>query len=506
MNRKYVLLTGATGLLGRYLVRDLLLDGHRLAVVVRGTDRQTPAERIEQVLQKWDAESGVTLPRPVVLVGDIAATRFGLSERDLDWVASHCDRLINNAAVISFHGATRADEPWRTNLRGAEEAVALCERTGITEFHHVSTAYVCGTRPELVREDELDCGQQFRNDYEESKFLAEKIVRSATCLKDLTVYRPAIIAGDSKTGYTSTYHGLYHHLRLFALVNHNVEPDADGRRYTPLQLPMRGDEPRNIVPVDWVSAAMCRIFGTPELHGRTYHLAPERRMLAREVMEAGYTFFNSYGVEFLGAEPNTPSELDVAIKESIRVYAPYETTDPLFDRSNLEAALPDLPCPNLDEPMIHRFLAFGERDRWGKRREPRPIVPFWVDRYLHEELGRRRPTSEGRDDRAGSWTTGLSVHGPGGGQWLLTFVGDHLAEVALGLPPDQPFITLSSADFARFVQKNERLTATELRRLKAPAKRSLPRSSSLHGEPGGEPREAFDESQFQFVTRGQVGE
>jgi thioester reductase-like protein len=96
-----------------------------------------------------------------------------------------------------------------SNLTGTRNLLQLCRETGVRQFDHVSTAYVCGKRPGPVFERELDCGQTFRNDYERSKCEAEKLVRAAAHLDRVTVYRPAIIVGDSRTGYTTAYHGPY---------------------------------------------------------------------------------------------------------------------------------------------------------------------------------------------------------------------------------------------------------------------------------------------------------
>ena len=81
-------------------------------------------------------------------------------------------------------------------------------------MHYISTAYVCGHREDLVKEDEFDVGQEFRNDYENSKFQAEKLVRDFPEFDSLTVFRPVVITGDSITGYTSTYHGTYLYMKL----------------------------------------------------------------------------------------------------------------------------------------------------------------------------------------------------------------------------------------------------------------------------------------------------
>ena len=83
----YHLLTGATGLLGNYLLRDLLLRDVPVAVVVRPNRKQTARQRIESALCQWDADLGKPLPRPVVLEGDIAQPDLGLDAVDIRWAA-----------------------------------------------------------------------------------------------------------------------------------------------------------------------------------------------------------------------------------------------------------------------------------------------------------------------------------------------------------------------------------------------------------------------------------
>lgn len=88
--KDYALVTGATGLLGRYLMRDLLLADARLAVLVRPSRKASARHRVENVMCYWDRELGRTLPRPVVLEGEITEPDLGLDARDIRWVAEHC--------------------------------------------------------------------------------------------------------------------------------------------------------------------------------------------------------------------------------------------------------------------------------------------------------------------------------------------------------------------------------------------------------------------------------
>jgi thioester reductase-like protein len=201
---KRVLLTGATGLVGQYLVRDLLQAGTGLVVVIRPQGRESGRQRLARILAHWEGELGQPLARPVCLEGDLTREGLGLNEEARNWVAQNCGSVLHNAASLTFVGADRAGEPWLSNFTGTRNVLVFCKAAGLREFHDVSTAYVCGQRADLIREQELDCGQEFRNDYEHSKCEAEKLVRSAPFLDRVTVYRPAIIVGDSRTGYTVT--------------------------------------------------------------------------------------------------------------------------------------------------------------------------------------------------------------------------------------------------------------------------------------------------------------
>jgi nucleoside-diphosphate-sugar epimerase len=407
----------------------LLERGHRVAVLIRASDSVTIEERVESILQIRERWTGELLPRPVCLAGDVTCQGLGLGSGDARWVARNCSRVLHSAASLSFFGESRADDPWLTNVDGTRHVLDGCLRWGIRDLHYVSTAYVCGTRQGVIREQELDCGQTFRNDYEESKFVAEKLVRDAGFLQQATVYRPVVITGDSTTGYTSTYHGLYSYLKLMSVLVWNTEPQADGRRYTPVQLRMRGDEHRNLVPADWVSAVICRLLETPESHGGTYHLAPRRPLTPRQVIEAGYRYFNSYGVEFCGnrdGQVRSLGDMDRDVRANTSVYETYETTDPTFDTTHLLRFTADLPCPEIDLEMLHRFWRYGEEDGWGKRRPPQPEIP-------HRVSDRLKAWMHAEPCEPFELMVNLNVVGPGGGQWHLGLADGQIRHVGLGL-------------------------------------------------------------------------
>ncbi len=415
---RYALLTGATGLVGQYLMRDLLLAGQPLAIVARPKRKESAAHRVERIMQHWESELGRLLPRPVVMCGDVTQKHLGLSDADQNWIRRHCDRMIHNAAVLKFDGTDLAQEPWRTNFGGTQNAVWLAQQARIQDFHFVSTAYVCGQRQGLILESDFDCGQEFRNEYERSKFQAEKFVRQDGRFQRLTVYRPVVISGDSQTGYTSTYHGIYLYLRLFAMLVPQQQQDASGRFATRIQLPLEGNEPRNVVPVDWVSRIICEMFQNPAAHGNTYHLAPDQALTARSLIEDCYEYFDSFGVEFCG-RGNRCESVDVEfanlMAENIAIYQNYETSDPTFDMSNLRQYTAQIPCPPIDRQVVHRYLDFGMRHKWGKAKPRKVNVP---SHQAHlQQLTRKARELNARK-------IGVRIVGPGGGDWTIAGSGN----------------------------------------------------------------------------------
>lgn len=442
----YLLLTGVTGLLGRYLLRDLMLQKRRLAVIVRPSRKHTPQQRVEWIVQQWEQQLGHLLPRPVVLQGDICENYLGLDAASRDWVADHCSSAMHSAASLTFHEDAQG-EPYRSNIGGLTHMLQLCKEAGIKDLHYISTAYVAGLREDLVLEDDLQVGQAFRNDYERSKFQGEMQVRAADFIETLTVYRPAVIAGDSQTGYTNTYHGLYLYLKLMSVLVRNTEPGPDGVRDTPVQFALSGDEERNIVPVDWVSAVICHLFNTPAAHGNTFHLAPEIPLTPRDIIEAGYQYYNSRGVEFTGPASTSRqpiSEFDRTIHENIGMYKDYESSDPKFDLTNIRKYAAHLPCPVIDQAMLQRFLRFGEGDRWGKRKPTPGYHCACVKEHclsLVDENAAEEAAEGAADRTTQTVTVNLRVIGPGGGEWRLLLCQGRLVQLHAGAyaHPDASF-------------------------------------------------------------------
>jgi len=431
---KHVLLTGATGLLGNYLLRDLLQAGQPVAVLVRPTRKMSARQRVEQFLTGWEQTLHQRLPRPVVLEGDISQPDLGLDGHSIRWVAEYCDRIIHNAASLQFHATSSQGEPWASNVGGTTHMLEFCKSTQIRQLFHVSTAYVAGLRSGRVLESEVDVGQAMSNDYERSKLDAEKLIREADFLDNLTVFRPGIIIGDSVTGFTTTYHGFYAALQLVHTILKGWIPNETGLiGGQHVRLNLGGDETKHLVPVDWVSAVMAHVILSPECHGKTYHLVPQHPVttrLIRDVMEESARF---YGPTFIGSgsHPDDLSELEALFYDHIRIYNSYWRMDPEFDRTNVLAAAPHLPCPAVDRNMLVRLARVAiEADFPTPAKKPLDLE-FDADEYLQPLQEQARGLHW--NNEASQRLLGLDVRGPGGGQWQLIVRDQQVLGAELGV-------------------------------------------------------------------------
>lgn len=371
-----VFMTGATGLLGSYLLRDLVLSGRSVAVLVRRSRRQSPRSRVEAMVSQWEADAGRVLSRPHVFEGDITLPRCGLDDDAIGWIRLNCDTFLNNAASLTFDSQSLEQEPWRSNVNGIRHVLDLADRSAVGSLHHVSTAYVCGLRSGVIREDELDERQAFANDYERSKAEGERLIRDAKHLSSVTIYRPSIIVGDSRTGFTSTFHGFFAALRLAHTLVRSLPLGATNSESL---LRFLGIEPhwhKNFVPVDWVAAMIGRLLADRDAQGKTFHLThphPVPMSLVGSVIQEAIETFS----ELASADdPDGRSESWFAtnFRSELDIYAKYFRDDPVFDQSNLVSAVGTIDVPAIDRPTLLQMSKYAIVNGFRSSPRPRPAA------------------------------------------------------------------------------------------------------------------------------------
>jgi dephospho-CoA kinase len=213
--------------------------------------------------------------RAEVLVGDVCDMDLGLSSaeyralsKDVTW--------IHHLAGIYFMGIDD-DTARRVNVGGTRTVLELArDASRLERIVHWSTAMTSGDRHGTVYEEDLDAGQRFHNAYERTKYEAERLVRAAMRQLPITIVRPSIIVGDSKTGEIDKLDGPYYLMVLIAT-------NASG-----LRLPIlgRGDAPLHLVPIDYVIEAAWHAARSDNSAGKTFHLVDPNPMTARAVFEA----------------------------------------------------------------------------------------------------------------------------------------------------------------------------------------------------------------------------
>jgi thioester reductase-like protein len=212
--------------------------------------------------------------RARIVEGDVADMDLGLPGGDYKALAAEVTAIHHTAAVY-YLGAKR-ELVERVNVDGTRTMLELAADCGrLRRFTHWSTAQVSGARSGVILEEELDCGQRFRNVYEETKFRAERMVRDAARRLPITVLRPGIIVGDSTTGQIDKFDGPYYLLVLIVSSPIDVH----------LPLPGRGSAPLNLVPIDFVVEAAIALSRDARAVGGTFHLTDPAPFSARTVYE-----------------------------------------------------------------------------------------------------------------------------------------------------------------------------------------------------------------------------
>jgi thioester reductase-like protein len=431
-----MLLTGATGLLGRYLLRDLLASGHSVSVLIRESPTERAEERLAQLLAFGEESLNRKLPRPTLLNGDLNAAGLGLGIAERSWLARHTQAAIHSAAYVSYH-PTPDGEPWETNIHGTRRLLELCRSLGLTELHHLSTAFVCGGRRGVVHEDELDCGSGSNNAYEQSKFAAEQLVHHFRGLR-ATVYRPSVIIGDSSTGYTSTYHHFYRFLELAVRLSAPRSQAPSGnekprRQRLLIRLPLTGNETQNLVPVDWVSRAILSLVHLPQWHGRTFHLVARQAVRLQEIKDIIEDLLQIEGIQWTGRDGLVkPTSLEQLVLEQFQDYWSYLDNDLVFDCRNTRRALPNLPPPPFDRELVIHLLRFAQDDNWGRERRGKSPQAFDLAHYLEHVLPERVRHSPIASALPRGLLFVLDIRGECGGGWSC-FWADGMLSVRRGL-------------------------------------------------------------------------
>ena len=257
-DRETLFITGFPGFIANRLLERLARKNCGFILLVQPLLRTRATEEIARIAQL----TGRSTADFQVVEGDISEPGLALKAGDLEVLQQQTTHLFHLAAIYDL--AVPRDIALRVNPGGTRNVLDLARSMPhLRHFHHVSTCYVAGKREGVILESELRHDAGYRNFYEESKYLAELEVEAAKNELPVTIHRPAVVCGDSRTGETGKYDGVYY-LILYLL-----------RWPSKLSLINIGnwEVSLNLVPVDFVVDAMAALAFDQRAIGKTLQLA-----------------------------------------------------------------------------------------------------------------------------------------------------------------------------------------------------------------------------------------
>jgi nucleoside-diphosphate-sugar epimerase len=266
-----IFLTGFPGFIAGRLVERLARDGARFLLLVQ------PAfvERAREDISRIASETNTPPANFRILEGDITREGLGLSAPDADAARSETSVLFHLAAIYDL--AVAREAALRVNLEGTRNVNSFARSLkGLRRYHYVSTCYVAGLRKGLILETELRHTAGFRNFYEETKYLAELEVDELKGELPVTIHRPAVVCGDSRTGETAKYDGVYYLIQYLRMQPGLLSILNIGNRQVAL----------NLVPVDFVVEAIRALMKDEGARGATVQLADPAPLNTEELFDA----------------------------------------------------------------------------------------------------------------------------------------------------------------------------------------------------------------------------
>jgi short-subunit dehydrogenase len=258
--------TGATGFIGRNLVERLLQREGTIYALVRAGSRG----RLEELRTGWGADGARVVP----ISGDLTQPGLAISEEDLLAMRGDVRHFFHLAAIYDITAGAEAQEI--ANVEGTRHAIELAGALDAGCFHHVSSIAAAGLYKGVWTEDMFDEAERLdTNPYFRTKHEAERLVRQ-DCPRAWRVYRPGIVVGDSRTGAIDKIDGPYYFFKSL----------QRARKVLPAWLPTIGVEGGeiNIVPVDYVAAAIDYLAHEDGLDRRAFHLTDPNPRRAGEVI------------------------------------------------------------------------------------------------------------------------------------------------------------------------------------------------------------------------------
>ena len=333
-----IFLTGFPGFIAVRLIKELARGGAQFLLLVENKDK--PLAGAREAIARLVEETGVGAEHFQIVKGDITREHLGMDDAEFEMACGETTMLFHLAALYDL--GVKPEPARQVNVEGTRkvnEFARACRRLG--RYHYVSTCYVAGLREGLIREDELAHTAGFRNFYEQTKYLAELEVEQLKDVLPVTIHRPAVVCGDSRSGETSKYDGIYYLIKYLRMWPALLSQVNIGNR----------DVRLNIVPVDFVVEAMAALARDEGAVGATVQLADPRPLTTHDLFETIAESLVGHGSRLSLPKWMVRASLSLPLAEKVtqlpRTGAPYFFIKQTYDTSRADALLAPhgISCP-----------------------------------------------------------------------------------------------------------------------------------------------------------------
>lgn len=350
--RESIFITGFPGFIASRLVERLAKSETQFFLLVQSEFVEKAMAEITEIADF----TNTPLESYVIVEGDITKPNLGISDDDLETIRFETTDVFHLAAVYDL-GVSR-ELAMSVNLEGTKNLNDFVRTLkDLRRYNYISTCYVAGKRIGEIREDELEHDAGFRNYYEETKYLAEVEVEKLKAELPVTIFRPSVVVGDSQTGETAKYDGIYYLIQYLRKAPMLLRVVNVGNKNVRL----------NLVPVDFVVDAITALAHDKAASGKTIAIADPSPLTTAELFDVIAKDLTGRRSEFSPPAKLTEWFLNTPVSPAItglpKVGVPYFFLSQTYDTSVADGLLRPhrIECPNFAS-YISNLLDFVEEN------------------------------------------------------------------------------------------------------------------------------------------------
>jgi len=375
-----IILTGATGFLGAFLMSGLLERGYYVTVLGRPSKHMRLSDRLSGLVRWFGIDPGEKLS---ALEVDLSKKHLGLDSETYGNLCTNASKIIHCASDTSFAERNR-EQVMNTNVNSLPALLDLVVDSRAQHLYYISSAYACGQCAGTCMETPINT-RIFTNVYEESKAQAEEIIRR--CCADnavpLSILRPSIVYGHSQTGESLKFNALYYCVKSISFIRDifvkdtrqgggkskkwGISLDEDGILNLPLKIYLANRGSVNLIPIDYFVETVLGIIEHPATNG-VYHVTSDNPPDIVALAEYSQRFLGLRGIQVLwnqsgkAINPNPAEELFDKLFEQ---YRPYLSDNRIFNQSRTHSITQGVSAPPFTYEIFEKCMAYAVACDWG---------------------------------------------------------------------------------------------------------------------------------------------